>query len=100
MYRGLASKGYEIDVAPDGDEALTIAPDQPPNLVENALRYKLAGGRVDLQLVRDLNQGALVIGDTGLGTADKHLPHIFERSTELTKRARDGMLRAVSGSRL
>jgi two-component system, OmpR family, response regulator MprA len=33
MHRGLAFEGYEVDLAPDGDEALTIAHDRPPNLV-------------------------------------------------------------------
>ena len=31
--RGLAYKGYEVDVAPDGEEALSVARDRPPQLV-------------------------------------------------------------------
>jgi len=33
MRRGLAFEGYDVDTAPDGDEALTIAHERPPNLV-------------------------------------------------------------------
>ena len=33
MQRGLVFEGYDVDLAPDGDEALTIAHDRPPNLV-------------------------------------------------------------------
>jgi two-component system response regulator MprA len=33
MQRGLAFEGYDVDVAPDGDEALAIASDRPPHLV-------------------------------------------------------------------
>ena len=33
MHRGLAFEGYDVDIAPDGDEALTIAHERPPNLV-------------------------------------------------------------------
>lgn len=33
MRRGLAFEGYDVDLAPDGDEALTIAHDRPPDLV-------------------------------------------------------------------
>jgi two-component system response regulator MprA len=33
MHRGLAFEGYDVDLAPDGDEALMIAHDRPPDLV-------------------------------------------------------------------
>src|SRR5215207_6778672 len=33
MQRGLAFEGYAVDLAPDGDEALAISRDRPPNLV-------------------------------------------------------------------
>lgn len=33
MHRGLTFEGYDVDIAPDGDEALTIAHDRPPDLV-------------------------------------------------------------------
>ena len=33
MQRGLAFEGYAVDLAPDGDEALAISRERPPNLV-------------------------------------------------------------------
>lgn len=55
------------------------------NLVENALRYTPAGGRVELELARDGNQATLVVSDTGVGIAAEHLSRIFERFYRVDK---------------
>ncbi len=49
------------------------------NLVDNALKYTGAGGRVDVRLGRARGAIALEVADTGAGIAPEHLPHIFER---------------------
>ncbi len=49
------------------------------NLVENALRYTGAGGRVSLGLLNHGQVAELTVADTGLGIAPEHLRHIFER---------------------
>jgi two-component system, OmpR family, sensor kinase len=54
------------------------------NLVDNALRYTPAGGRVQLAIEPHRQPGSaqqllLKISDTGAGIAAEHLPHIFER---------------------
>jgi signal transduction histidine kinase len=49
------------------------------NLLENALQYTPAGGRVTLATKRS-HWGAVVsVEDTGIGIAPEALPHVFER---------------------
>ena len=49
------------------------------NLVENALRYTDAGGRVNMWLRNYGRTAELVVSDTGIGIAAQHLRHVFER---------------------
>jgi signal transduction histidine kinase len=63
------------------------------NLVENAIRYTPAGGRIDvavgclqhaartarLPTTRDTDMVLLSVRDTGIGISPSDLPHVFER---------------------
>jgi len=49
------------------------------NLVDNALRYTPAGGKVTLDLVGQDGRALLRVRDTGPGIPAEHLPRIFER---------------------
>jgi signal transduction histidine kinase len=49
------------------------------NLVDNAIRYTRAGGRVDVTLGADDGDVVLNVSDTGLGIPQRDLPRIFER---------------------
>jgi signal transduction histidine kinase len=49
------------------------------NLVFNALKFTPSGGRVELKAERHLEEFVLSVTDTGMGIADKHLPHVFDR---------------------
>ena len=49
------------------------------NLIDNALTYTNAGGKVTLGVVLQNNNATLIVRDTGIGIAEEHLEHIFER---------------------
>ena len=48
------------------------------NLVDNALKYTRAG-RVDLRLAARDGVAELTVADTGIGVAEAHLEHVFDR---------------------
>ncbi|HSJ51681.1 MAG TPA: ATP-binding protein [Actinomycetota bacterium] len=49
------------------------------NLVDNAVRYTRAGGRVDVELSASGSEVVLSVRDTGVGIPQRDLPRIFER---------------------
>lgn len=83
---------------------LEIAPDLPDiqadptrltqvllNLLGNALQYTPAGGRVTVHARRQGRELLVSVQDSGVGLADEHLPHIFERFYRVDKsRSRAG----------
>jgi two-component system, OmpR family, sensor kinase len=60
-----------------GDEARLIQVIM--NLLDNAITYTNAGGKVKLSVQVKHNSACLTVRDTGIGIAPEHLPHIFER---------------------
>jgi two-component system, OmpR family, sensor histidine kinase BaeS len=49
------------------------------NLLENALRYTPAGGRIDVDLIVTNQEVCLIVRDNGPGFPPETLPHLFER---------------------
>jgi signal transduction histidine kinase len=69
-----------------GDELPAVAADAERlghalnNLVDNALTYTEAGGRVTLAADRpDAGHVRLTVADTGAGIPKEHLPHVFDK---------------------
>jgi heavy metal sensor kinase len=48
-------------------------------LVDNAVKYTPAGGRITVSVGQDLAGATLAVRDTGIGIPDSALPHVFER---------------------
>jgi signal transduction histidine kinase len=48
------------------------------NLLDNALRYTAAGGRVDLRWCAEGDLAMFTVADSGPGIATRDLPHLFE----------------------
>jgi two-component system OmpR family sensor kinase len=65
-------------------------------LVDNALTYTNAGGKVTLSIETRGAAACLVVHDTGIGIAAQDIPHIFERFY----RADPARSRAIRGSGL
>jgi two-component system, OmpR family, phosphate regulon sensor histidine kinase PhoR len=69
-------KGTElVTVAGDAEELLQAA----QNLLENAIKYGNAGGKIEVECFVEGEQGHLAVRDHGKGIADIHLPRLTER---------------------
>jgi len=66
------------------------------NLVENAVKYTGAGGRVDLEVWRRNGEAGLTVTDTGPGIPEALLERIFDRFV----RADGARSRSTGGSGL
>ena len=55
------------------------------NLAENAVKYNLPGGRVDVSVRRERGYVLLSVEDTGIGIPEEDLPNIFSRFYRVDK---------------
>ena len=60
------------------------------NLLDNALKFTPAGGRVLLRAASEEGAVHLSIEDTGIGIPSEHLPHVFDRFWQATRASRAG----------
>jgi signal transduction histidine kinase len=63
------------------------------NLVENAIKYSPAGGKITISGSYDGEQARIAVSDEGIGIPSEELKHIFERF----HRVDNGPARAVKG---
>ncbi|MCY4624884.1 MAG: ATP-binding protein [Chloroflexi bacterium] len=60
------------------------------NLLENALKWTEAGGRIRLSVEEEAKAVRVLVQDTGVGIASEDLPHVFERFYKVDRARRDG----------
>jgi len=60
------------------------------NLLDNAIKYTLSGGSIQLNVTRQNGHAILEVDDTGIGIPAEAVPHVFERFFRVDKaRSRD-----------
>jgi signal transduction histidine kinase len=84
LYRDVAeAKGVALAFDPADDVVVTADRTRleqvAANLIDNAVKYTSAGGRVDVRIERAAGRARLVVGDTGAGIPADELPRIFDR---------------------
>lgn len=91
-----AARGVELLLRPSGTSDLQFEGDEELlrrmtlNLLDNAIRYTPAGGRVTAELEGRADGLLLRISDTGIGIAPEAAAHVFERFFRADKaRARE-----------
>ena len=55
------------------------------NLMENAIKYNLPGGKVDVTVCHEEDQVCLIVEDTGVGIPEEDMPKIFDRFYRVDK---------------
>ena len=55
------------------------------NLCDNAVKYNVPNGKIDIRLYRNIDTAVLEVKDTGIGIPKEHLPRIFERFYRVDK---------------
>ncbi|MGN1001403.1 MAG: ATP-binding protein [Oscillospiraceae bacterium] len=55
------------------------------NLCDNAVKYNVEGGRVDITVTDSENQAILTVRDTGIGIPEEHQSRVFERFYRVDK---------------
>ena len=84
LYRDVAdAKGVTLAAVAPPDIVVTAdrtrLEQAAANLIDNAVKYTPAGGRVDVDVLREANAALLRVRDTGPGIPADELPRIFDR---------------------
>jgi signal transduction histidine kinase/CheY-like chemotaxis protein/PAS domain-containing protein len=94
-----ARKGVEI-ILQASDQLLLVEGDRLRlqqiawNILNNAVKFTPAGGRIEISLSSDGDSAVLIVSDTGQGIDPSFLPHVFEmfRQADGSNRRRHGGL--------
>jgi signal transduction histidine kinase len=84
LYRHVADN-RRITIGIDGEHGLHVTGDRArlrqvfANLLDNAIKYTAAGGRVNLSARRDGPGATFAVRDTGMGIKPEQIPHVFDR---------------------
>jgi heavy metal sensor kinase len=76
-------KDIQINFSPE--ESIILEADEGQlrrailNVLDNAIKYTTANGKVFVNLKKENNTAEIKISDTGIGMAKEHLPFIFDR---------------------
>lgn len=95
------SKNKRVTVRVEGPHAMLRMEEDDlrkllKNTIENAVKYNVPDGRVDVVVTETAASVTLRVSDTGIGIAENHLPRIFERFYRVDK----GRSRSVGGTGL
>ncbi|WP_284141594.1 HAMP domain-containing sensor histidine kinase [Virgibacillus sp. LDC-1] len=80
----------EIELEIDAEEAVMLGNPKLmqqvwQNLLTNAIRYTNQGGRIDIRVVKERGKVVVAVQDNGIGIAEEHIPHLFERFYKVDK---------------
>lgn len=84
LYEDLAEqRGVQIQAASDGELRIPVDRNRMrqvvANLLDNAVKYTPAGGRIRIEARRDGPDAVLSVSDTGIGIPADELPRIWDR---------------------
>ena len=80
----MAAKEKDVTVTLTGDKPVIrggeqIVEEMIFNVIDNAIKYNKVKGSVDVAIRQRIDGVELKVADTGIGIAEKDIPHIFER---------------------
>jgi signal transduction histidine kinase len=84
MFQGVA-ESRDVDLTAPHLEEVCVPAGEPylrqvvHNLIDNAVKFTPAGGRVEVRVRRGTGGAELTVTDTGVGIPADDLPHIFDR---------------------
>ena len=91
----VAEKGVKLELTTAGGISRVYVDTQRiyqvfSNLITNAVKYTDRGGSIAISLVEHNDEVEAVVADTGIGIAEQHLRHIFNKFYQISRQAGPG----------